>query len=449
MQRNKTFLVNEIKEYQYCGGVAFQFNGGEYEVPFKVEKTKTKHDLSNCPNCNSLHKELVDQFKKKLENFPNCCKPHQRLNTLSLFNKDDFSSVPEWSADKILFAYHHFIEYIDSDDWYSEITHYIEYCIESFGKIPDNYGIPLNLDRFLDLLPKLIEGNYETITSSSIPKVELKRRTQKILNFINSYFEIDEQKNTNINILLAKYDEWFKIFPFELSYFKELKERFRYTLPLFKERKHYNKYLGISVYETHSTESLTEFLIQTTQLIIAEINGLSLYQKGKLTEPKKIQLELIIENRKIELSEIGSIDKSTRGGYIKALKEWFKTEKKFIKEITPLLPKNCATQSQSNKLPIREIALKLVYERKQISRTDCGKIIVNYGYTSGDKLYNHFIYYSNRRNRIDAPNPITKRKFRNKIDLFEKVASLLEAPYKKQALDEIDILKSHFRNEFP
>lgn len=449
MKRNKTFLVNEIKEYQYCGGVAFQLNGGEYEIPFKVEKTKTKHDLSNCPNCSTLHKDLVHQFKEKLEKFPNCCKPHQKLNTLNLFSKDDFSRVPEWSADKILFAYHHFIEYIDRYDWYSEITQYVQYCIESFGKMPDNYGVPLNLDRFIDILPKLIEGNYEIIKSSEISKAELKQRTIKILNYINSYFEVDEQKNKNINILLAKYDEWYKIFPFELSYFKELKEHFRYTLPLFRERKHYNKYLGISVYETHSTESLTEFLIQTTQQIIAEINGLSLYQKGKLTEPKKIQLELIIENRKIELTEIGSIDYTKRGGYIKALKEWFESEKKFIKEITPLLTNTIYNQNKSNDLRIPEIALKLVYEGILVTKENCNQIIKEYGYSSGEKLYNEFIYYSRRQNRLDAPNPITKTKFKNKINRFEKVAELLQDPFKEQALDEIKVLKSHFKNEFP
>jgi len=60
-----------------------------------------------------------------------------------------------------------------------------------------------------------------------------------------------------------------------------------------------------------------------------------------------------LENRKLQLIEINEMDKTERQGYIKTLKKWFKTEKVFIKEITPYIKNNENTTNGNNGRPNR------------------------------------------------------------------------------------------------
>jgi hypothetical protein len=83
---------------------------------------------------------------------------------------------------------------------------------------------------------------------------------------------------------------------------------------------------------------LIEALISLTNNLLAQINGVALYEKGLLTDANKIKLELVISSRKLKLKkkyENSSPNEEQR--YRKILKEWFKDEKIFIDEITPLL----------------------------------------------------------------------------------------------------------------
>lgn len=76
-------------------------------------------------------------------------------------------------------------------------------------------------------------------------------------------------------------------------------------------------------------------------------------------------------------------------------------------------------------------ALKMFYE---------GKTGVTRG-IEGDSLYNKYTNWSKRINRI--ANDGTDLQLRNKIELFEKVISVLDDKFKQQAIDELEILKSY------
>jgi len=93
-----------------------------------------------------------------------------------------------------------------------------------------------------------------------------------------------------------------------------------------------------------------------------------------------------------------------------------------------------------NKLSINEIALKLVYEGINVTRENAKEIIKEYGYTSGDALFNKFLRWSNRTDRKGCPE--TVKKLKNKIELFEKVVEILPEEKSASAKDELKILKS-------
>lgn len=340
MKRNRLFLINQLKEHKYSflKSPVFQAKGSEYEVPFSTEPTKGEHSLESCKNCRIQWLFLIDEINKEFEKFPNCCESHKTLNNKTFFNRKDFEGIAEMIANKVMYSYHHIINNIDYEDWYNDITAYLKYTIESFGKMPFGCGEPFQLGNYHRYLLNNLKNIEKEISSDKISLVEVRTRMNKVKKLIDIYNEpLADESKTDLNLLLTKYDEWFKAFPFDLPYFKHLEPRFRKLLPLHTGRTHYNKYLDTTEHEPHTKESLTVFLLQTTQNILTNINGATLYEKGLLNDTEKIAIDLVVQNRKLELLEFSAMPNTKKTDYIKVLKKWFKQEKGFIKEITPIL----------------------------------------------------------------------------------------------------------------
>ena len=352
MQRHKTFYIDKINEIEYCESKIMYLSGSEFEIPFPVERTETDHTLENCETCADHHQSLISEFQAKLDKFPNCCTDHNNLLQLKEFAVGNFSEVPKWSADKIMFSYHHFLHWIDKDEWYEEITQFFNYCIESYGSFPSKCGEPLEFGNYFACLLHNIKHNRGKLKSDEIDKKIVQERLEKIISYLESFNDIRENIDTDINLLLAKYNEWYKLFPFDLDYFKPLKKQFQITLPIFQGRKKYNKYLGVVSREIHTKESLAEVLIETTKNILSQINGLTLYEEGRLNNAEKIELDLIVEKRRLELKEIMLITNKTSKIYIRTLKAWLRSEKKFIKEIAPLLSNKSSESARPNRTDI-------------------------------------------------------------------------------------------------
>lgn len=340
MNRNKLFLLENLKEckYSFLDSPILQGNVSEYEVPFATEPTNGEHSLESCENCRKQRLLIIDEVNKKFETFPNCCDYHKKLNDKDFFSKNDFSGIAEMIANKVMFSYHHIINNLENEDWYSDIIAYLNYNIESFGKMPLDCGEPFQLGNYHRYLLHLIKHIEKEIKSEKISLVEVRTRMNKVKKLIDIDREpLVDEGSTDLSLLLTKYDEWFKAFPFDLPYFKHLEQRFKKLIPLRTGRTRYNKYLGATEHEPHTKESLTVFLLQTTQNILTSINGATLYEKGLLNDTEKIAIDLVVQNRKLELLELSKMPNTKKTDYIKVLKRWFKEEKNFIKDITPLL----------------------------------------------------------------------------------------------------------------
>ena len=99
-----------------------------------------------------------------------------------------------------------------------------------------------------------------------------------------------------------------------------------------------NKYTGIAKAKMHTKGSLIDVLLNLTNNLLTQINTTTLYEKGLLTEPQKIKLELVLNERKMKLKQ-GYVNssKDEEQRYRKILKEWFADEKRFIDEVTPIV----------------------------------------------------------------------------------------------------------------
>ncbi|MEJ7739613.1 MAG: hypothetical protein WKF97_19485 [Chitinophagaceae bacterium] len=336
MERNTKIFIQELKPIAFCGKIiGYEGKASGYELPFEIEPTEGDHNFNNCERCkenlNEITKRLKERFKgnHNIKPFPFCCTHHENLLKFKEFNRASFANVPGMVARKLIYTNQHIINNYSVDNWYKVITDYIEWTIESFGQMPTDCGEPIFLGEYFYHIQTFINKNND---------ISIEKRSQ-ILEFLESYLKPKTEQVTDLNILITTYEKWFNIFPFELnSYFGDLKQYFEKNIPILNGKPEVNPYTGLAKAKVHTKSSLIEALINLTNDILTKINGVTLYEKGLITDSSKIRLELLINNRKLKIKE-GYTNNSTREEqqYGKILKEWFNDEKEFIDEITPLL----------------------------------------------------------------------------------------------------------------
>jgi len=347
----------DLKPLNFCGktiGWELSSTGGIFIPPSETQPVEGEHNLTTCEGCKKQLIELTKRFtlwfegkhKEGAKPFPFCCKWHEKLLTVIDFDRAFFLNVPEMAAKKITYTNQHIINNHNSENWYKAITDYIDLTVESFGQMPNDCGQPLYLSDYFLYVTDLLKQNEEM-------KAETKTR---LLEFLNTRQTPNENPKTDFNILLSTYQKWFKEFPFELnSYFGNLQQHFEKQLPILNGKPEVNMYSGRAKAKMHTKSSLIEALINLTNSLLTQINGVTLYENGLITDANKIKLELVINSRKLKLKQgYKNSSPSEEQRYRKILKEWFNDEKKFIDEITPLLkalpPQQAETETEQEQL---------------------------------------------------------------------------------------------------
>lgn len=351
--RHPIYFIDTIEPTVHCGKeIGFVFTGGKYEIPYPVKMLpEWNHNLDTCTECNNSYKHVTQERIESFINFPNCCEWHRKLNMANWFNINDFKDLPKQYADKLFFSWFHIIHYLDADNWRKEIFDYLEYVISSFGTFPLGYGSPLWLEHYFNQLKKVLKGNSKSVL---ISEKEIAVRKKEIVEFLNKYYnskKADEKnKDTDFNVLITTYNKWLKIFPFEISFFTNLKPQFEKQLPLINGTPEVNKYTGLAKVKMHTKSSLIDVLMNLTNNLLTQINTATLYEKGLLTELQKVKLELVVNERKMKLQQ-GYVNnsQSEEQRYRGILKEWYADEKQFIDEVTPLVKALPPQQAEANK----------------------------------------------------------------------------------------------------
>lgn len=370
IKRHTTFYVKDISPVEFCGKtVMYQMNlNGAFELPFEIEPTKGEHDFTTCEGCQKtlaeLTKRLTEKFEgnKQKKGFPYCCSYHSNLVKVKEFNRALFANVPGMVANKIIYTNQHIINNHNTENWYKFITDYIEWAVESFGQMPNDCGEPLYLSDYFFYVTDLLKQKNE------VPN----EKKTRLLEFLNTYQTPNESPKTDFNILLSTYQKWLKEFPFELnSYFGNLKQHFEKQLPILNGKPETNIFSGMAKAKMHTKSSLIEALINLTNNLLTQINGVTLYEKGLITDANKIKLELVINSRKLKLKQgYKNSSPNEEQRYRKILKDWFNDEKKFIDEITPLLkalpPQQAETKTEQETIEMKPVlkpeAVQVVFE---------------------------------------------------------------------------------------
>ncbi|MCB9033226.1 MAG: hypothetical protein H6553_05270 [Chitinophagales bacterium] len=332
MESKFYFQSNNIEALNFCDrNIGFEVIGGIYQPPFAIIPTKGEyHNYLECKGCQSNHEKIKLDALKFYDKFPNCCEKHKLLYKMHGFDRKLYEDTSTLVADKVIFTKNHYMNCLPTDDWYNEITDYFTFVVHSFGSIPVECGSVPYANHFFHYIKQIINNL----------KVDKKliERKKRILHFINNYGKVDKDRpKVSLNVLVQTYEKWYKIFPFELSFFKHLKQDFS-KIPIGIGKPHYNKYLEATSIKPFTKNELIDFLLNLTNQILTNINTKTLYEQGKLTEPNKIKLELILQSRELKIKK-GYINKpiDDEQQYRKILKSWFNDEKQFISELIPLL----------------------------------------------------------------------------------------------------------------
>ncbi len=317
MQAGKTHVAEisnkifEIKQYE-----TFPLSG--YVAP------------EGFPECCEFHRSLVESGVKKLLEFPNCCDPHKKLLEAYWFSKADYQYLPKKLVSTVSYTCHCIEKSIDNNQWFKEITDYIDYTAAGYGQFPEGYGSSLGLSMYLNSILNVIK-DVEYIPVAKKPK---------LIEYVNVKLNPKVVADrADLNLLIGQYREWLKIFPFELSLFKDLKSYFESQMPVLKGVGETNMYTGLTGFHLNSKKEMMDFLVDVTRVILNEINSFRLFQKNRLKKSESLQLEIILANRKLELDELAKSDPKDKNVYVKLLKKWFKSEKKFLSEIGPFIQK--------------------------------------------------------------------------------------------------------------
>lgn len=313
---NKPFIEIDAEHFTLSAFETKPIEG--YEAPTNKETGE------QFPNCCPFHKSVFEGAESWFSKFPNCCDQHKAMVSKWWYNKANYSGIAEKIVKQLSYTEHHISERINIDDWYKDITDYIEYNVSSFGH--PAIGLHLYLGNV---------QHYIKNTNSEIPK----NKRQRLIEFIETYYNNPkEQTKTDLNILYSTYQKWLKVFPFEISFFSTLKPHFEKQLPILNGKPETNKYTGLAKAKMHTKGSLIDVLLNLTNNLLTQINTTTLYEKGLLTEPQKIKLELVLNERKMKLKQ-GYVNssKDDEQRYRKILKEWFADEKRFIDEVTPIV----------------------------------------------------------------------------------------------------------------
>jgi|GEM_PF-1241763 len=335
--KHKTLFVENFNEIDVCGGKMLQLSVSEFSLPTDFIRLEYGHNMDNCENCKETYENTLIALTQKFEKFPVCCAAHNRLVNEDWFNRKEFEGIPKLTAEKLIFSWHHILQFIDKEEWRGEIFDFLEYIFNTFGSFPIEHGEALYFGAYADRLVDLINNGI----TDQVKKLE-------ILKFITDYRNPTPKATSDFNILLATYNQWFKMFPFELSFFSDLKFYFENNIPIVQDF-HTNKYLGLTKARLKTKTDLINFLTSITEKIILDINTQSLHDLGLLSDFDKTEMELIKQERKQKLKEgyqNSSKDPDTR--YRKIIKEWFKDELKFIKKIRPVAERIAKRESSLN-----------------------------------------------------------------------------------------------------
>jgi hypothetical protein len=328
----KKINVTKIQPLKHCGkDIGFLFDVSYYMPPFSIEAFNNEnHNLKSCNNCKKLYDIILNQLKDSFTNFPNCCDNHKNLLQDPNFVYSDYIEFYKTVATKTFYTFHHILNHLDKDNWFSEYINYTEYVLHSFGQYPNNCGNPIGLGHFFHYLEFLLKNFIQISKLNDDHKIKLE----------SIIFHLDElkkpsklEKDNNLSSLSEIYSKWYEAFPFELKFFSDLGNIFGNTLPYLTKNWEHNPYLKVYRNKLIGTAELINYLDKITDNILDSVDTTELLEDEYIKSGEKYRLDLKKKDHKI--TQKINLKKYFANGqpYLKTITNWLKAEKEFLNDV--------------------------------------------------------------------------------------------------------------------
>jgi hypothetical protein len=333
MKKHNMFNPRMLEFVSDCGKpVGLRMYQNYYLQPQSFDEVFGNHNFNILselnPSFESLNERLQMLYRGLDGNapFPNCCHEHKKLATLSVYQESHFENVAYWTTEKCMYTLSFFFENYKSRTFKSDLRDFLDNIVRSFGSIPNGYGEPYLLTNYINYIHYFL--NSQTVGDES---QELKKFIfQEIHNATNP----PELNINDFKILLVKYKEWLKLFPFKIPFLAQHKEYYHNSvIENIIRHKRTNKYGSFMVVTPHTEESLLLSLENITKDLLSKIKVNELRKEWSIDEFQVNQQAL--DDKKLELDVFNITTQHLKGklGYIKALKKWLIIHAEYFKNM--------------------------------------------------------------------------------------------------------------------
>lgn len=295
-----------------------QISGEISFLPTKAEPIEGYEEPENFPNCCPFHTWAFGEANKWFEKFPNCCNPHSEMAAKGRIKKSDYEGLPRKVLYNLSYTEYHLAKQIDIPEWYEDITNYIDYIFWSFGQ--PAAGIHL----YVQYLKHYLK------VSKKIPT----NKRRRLIEYIDDYTKpVEDASKFDFHVIYNTFQKWVKTFPFDLPYFKGLKQQFEGQVPAFNGPARFNPYTGLAKAKGITQIELIDALELMTKRLIGEVQT----DKFQISDMNKHRVQLANESLRVGTAKI-VVDYSKRElRYVNAVKRWLELQKEYFREIAGIM----------------------------------------------------------------------------------------------------------------
>jgi hypothetical protein len=292
-----------------------KFEAHEFRIaPYPIEPPKDWEPSKNFPFCCDFHKDVV----KKTEEFIEVCKKDKYI----FQTNSDLTYLVKKITYQLSYCEEIISQFKDDEDWFLAITDYFEYSILSFGH--PGYGN----NQFISFLKHYIQN-----TKAKIDIRKRKKLVEWLENCINPKVNY---KSADLNVLNDIYQKWIGTFPFELTYFHEIKEQLLNKKPFVSEVLNTNRYNGFTTFKVHTEESMVQYLFSLTKSILLSVNSVVLAKKVPIKDLYHRQIDLICSEREVKNKALLKSYNLKEREYIVTIQQWLQDEIAFFDQLKKL-----------------------------------------------------------------------------------------------------------------
>lgn len=370
------------------------------------------------PNCCGSHKFIHDDCKKWLTKSYKHKKKH---NPKFRFENKQIAQI----ANKVARYCHNTEQHIraikGNEDWFDDFKEYVECCEFSLARTDADVI-------YIHHVKNIIYG-----------EVDLEHK-EEMLKHIQELKEQREQKapNSSVKALERVYHSWLGMFPFDMPYFKGMKEQMHKSLPIIESVKRKNRYTNLMEANLYSEEGLLNMLYDLTDGILRNVNLDAFHDKGEKIVHDPIAVALIKSRTKMKRKKPISSD----GRFKELIRQWLEDEREWLAEMKPYLQELPKLEPKDEiKLSLQEVALLYAINDDYIENDKANEIAEKFGHTSGEKLLRFRNQLGTATDRTNC-NGLTNAKIDNLIKRYNKLKDRIKPEKIKKWEDELNVIEA-------